>query len=124
MAELESARLASFPVLPRVNVSSGSSDEDDGKNSRGESLTQKADSDDDVEIINKVQSAQLRKNNHERKSNSGVSKKVGADSVARMKSPPRPARVATLDSHNSRYVHFLNSPCCFYSCRKFNSCMT
>ena len=97
--------------MPRVNVSSSSSDEDESRKDRKESLVHKGDSDDEeIQVIKEVQSAQLTRANDDGKVKGHVSKKKvgGAEGVARMMSPPKPARVATLEPHHIRYCHLFN----------------
>ena len=93
--------------MPRVNVSSSSSDEDEiTKEDRKESLAHKGDIDDEkIQAIKEVKSAQSTRTNDDGEVKGHVSKKKVGDveGVARMKSPPKPARVATLEPHHSRY---------------------
>ncbi|XP_072043257.1 centrosomal P4.1-associated protein-like [Amphiura filiformis] len=101
LAELESARLASFPALPRVNVSSSSSDnEDEGvmKKSLAHE-TAKAENDEGI-----------KRTKLPGKSSDGDSSPVRKDGSVRMKSPPQPSRVASLESQDTRESESYEDP--------------
>ena len=101
LAELEAARLASFPALPRVNVNSSSSDEDadetshsllqDKTTSRNKASPKKQNS----RTIDKSPDVPHKTIDGDVKSRHNVKhKSAGVEGKDRGKSPPRAGRVA------------------------------